>query len=179
MEYAVPLGILVAVLAWGVGTWVRLQRLLRAAEDAWYSWGEGTRTRNERLVDFTLRYSGFLPRGDVRPRRLRCLADDSQRILALRSMPPPDADDATNLSRMEKDLRFILLNAVETMEKIPEMQDDIELRELINDVSHALCRQDELALMYNRCVGNFNTALHAPGAQWIAAITGIRSLKKI
>ena len=63
MEYAVPLGILVAVLAWGVGTWVRLQRLLRAAEEAWRSWGDGTRSRNESLIDFTLRYSGFLPRG--------------------------------------------------------------------------------------------------------------------
>ena len=162
MEYAVPLGILVAVLAWGVGTWVRLQRLLRAAEEAWRSWGDGTRSRNESLIDFTLRYSGFLPRGDVRPRRLRCLADDSQRVLALRGMLPPDTDDASSLSRTEKDLRFILFNAVETMEKIPEMQNDAEL-----------------ALTYNRCVGNFNTALHAPGAQWIAAITGIRSLKKI
>ena len=179
MEYAVPLGILVAVLAWGVGTWVRLQRLLRAAEEAWKSWGDGTRSRNESLIDFTLRYSGFLPRGDVRPRRLRCLADDSQRVLALRGMLPPDTDDASSLSRTEKDLRFILLNAVETMEKMPEMQNDAELQELINDVSHALFRQDELALTYNRCVGNFNTALHAPGAQWIAAITGIRSLKKI
>ena len=179
MEYAVPLGILVAVLAWGVGTWVRLQRLLHAAEEAWQSWGNSTRARNERLIEFTLRYSGFLPLGDVQPRRLRCLADDSQRVLALRGMPPPDTEEVTNLSRTEKDLRFVLLNAVETIEKMPEMQEDSELRDLTNDVSHALFLQDELALNYNRCVGNFNTALHAPGAQWIATITGIRSLKKI
>ncbi len=179
MEYAVPLGILVAVLAWGVGTWVRLQRLLHAAEEAWQSWGDGTRTRNERLLEFTLRYSGFLPLGDVRPRRLRCLADDSQRVLTLRDMPLPDTEYATSLSRTERDLRFILLNAVETIEKMPEMQEDIELHELINDVSHALFLQDELAVAYNRCVSNFNNALHAPGAQWIAAITGIPSLRKI
>ena len=165
MEYAVPLGILVAVLAWGVGTWVRLQRLLHAAEEAWQSWGDGTRTRNERLLEFTLRYSGFLPLGDVRPRRLRCLADDSQRVLTLRDMPLPDTEYATSLSRTE--------------EKMPEMQEDIELHELINDVSHALFLQDELAVAYNRCVSNFNNALHAPGAQWIAAITGIPSLRKI
>ena len=178
MEYVVPLGILVAFLAWILATFSRLHHLRSMALGAWVQWSEATRRRNECVSDFTDLFSGYLPRGDVRPRNLRRVADDSRR-----SLDPPDELPATDrvrrLSHAEKSLRRVVMNAVQTMENSEAMSRDAMLAELCTRVSLSLFTQDELARSYNRSVGNFNLALSAPGARFVATLFGYTPLEQI
>lgn len=178
MEYVVPLGILVAFMAWVVATFSRLYHLHRTAALAWAQWSRVTQHRNACLVDFTSVFSDYLPQGDMRPRNLRRLTDDSRRVLSSHADLPPD-DDMHNLSRAEKALRAVVVSAVQVMENTAPMREDSRLNELSSQVSLCLFQQDELTRSYNRSVGNFNMALTAPGASLIASLFGFSPLPQI
>lgn len=178
MEYAVPLGILVAFLAWIVGTFSRLHHLHHMAVVAWNHWSRATRHRNECLSDFTSLFSGYLPQEDIRPRNLRRLTDDSSR--ALETHPNlPAGDDLRLLSRGEKSLRRVVVSAVQAMENSSNMREDSQLNELSSRVSLSLFQQDELTRNFNRSVGNYNHALTAPGAKFVADMFGFSPLEEI
>ena len=175
MEYVVPLGILVAFFAWVIATFSRLHHLLNTVQGAWSKWSEATQRRNECVVEFTDIYSGYLPSGDVRPRHLRRLADDSRRSLdAHRELPA--TDELRHLSHAEKSLRREVMSAVQTMEDSETMRQDTMLAELCTRVSLSLFTQDELTRYYNRSVSNFNLALTAPGARFVAGLFGFAPL---
>lgn len=178
MEYIVPLGILVAFLAWIVATFSRLHHLHSTAIAAWAKWSAATQYRNECLVDFTIIFSGYLPQGDVRPRNLRRLADDSKRTLDANHTLPAGAE-VRHLSHAEKSLRRIVVSAVQAMEDSEAMRRDSQLAELCSRVSLSLFQQDELTRFYNRSVGNFNLALASPGARLVAGIFGYVPLEEI
>lgn len=177
MEYVVPLGILVAFFAWIIATFSRLHHLHSAVLGAWARWSEATRRRNECVVDFTDLFSGYLPRGDVRPRNLRRLADDSRRTLDSHREPPA-TDDVRQMSHAEKSLRRVVMSAVQAMEDSEAMRQDTALAELCTRVSLSLFTQDELTRSYNRSVGNFNLALTAPGARFVAGLFGFSPLEQ-
>lgn len=178
MEYVVPLGILVAFLAWLLATFSRLHHLHRTAMAAWARWSAATQYRNECLVDFTVLFSGYLPREDVRPRNLRRLADDSRRVLDTHQKLP-EGDEVRHLSHAEKSLRRVVVSAVQAMEDSAAMREDSQLSELCSKVSLSLFQQDELTRNYNRSVGNFNLALAAPGARLVAELFGFRPLEEM
>ena len=178
MEYIVPLGILVAFLAWIVATFSRLHHLHRLVESAWLRWSKATQYRNECLLDFTVLFSGYLPRGDARPRNLRRLTDDSRRAMV--ASPELPADEALRtLSHAEKNLRRVVVNAVQIMENSASMREDAELSELSSRVSLSLFQQDELTRVFNRSVGDFNLALSAPGARLVAGLFGFSPLEEL
>lgn len=178
MEYAVPLGILVAFAAWIVATFSRLNHLHRMAVQAWARWNEATRMRNACLADFTIIFSGHLPQEDMRPRNLRRLTDDSARALAS-YQALPGGDDMRLLSRSEKSLRQVVVSAVQTMESSASMRGDTTLNELSSRVSLSLFEQDELTRLFNRSVGDFNLALTAPGARLVAGLFGFSPLEEM
>lgn len=178
MEYVVPLGILVAFAAWIMATFSRLYHLHRLAVYAWSQWSRITRQRNECLGDFTAIFSDYLPQGDMRPRNLRRLTDDSRRVLGA-GAPLPGGDDVRLLSRAEKALRSVVVSAVQLMENTTPMREDMRLNELSSRVSLCLFQQDELTRSYNRSVGNFNAALTAPGASLVAGLFGFSPLEEI
>ena len=178
MEYVVPLGILVAFFAWIIATFTRLHHLHSVVQGAWAKWSEATRQRNECVADFTDLFSGYLPRGDVRPRNLRRLADDSRRSLGTQGELPA-IDEVRHLSHAEKSLRRVVMSAVQAMEDSEAMRKDTLLAELCTRVSLSLFTQDELARNYNRSVGNFNLALAAPGARFVAGLFGFAPLEQM
>ena len=178
MEYAVPLGILVAFVAWVVATFSRLHHLHRMAGVAWSRWSRATRHRNECLADFTTIFSGYLPQEDMRPRNLRRLTDDSSR--ALEAHPDlPAGDELRDLGHAEKSLRRVVVSAVQVMENSAPMRGDSMLNELSTRVSLSLFQQDELTRSFNRSVGDFNLALTAPGARLVAGMFGFSPLEEI
>lgn len=178
MEYIVPLGILVAFLAWIVATFSRLHHLHHTVHLAWARWSEATQRRNACVSDFTDLFSGYLPREDIRPRNLRRWADDSRRTLdAHHSLP--GGDEVRHLSHAEKSLRRVVVSAVQAMEDSDAMRQDTQLAELCTRVSLSLFQQDELTRNYNRSVGNFNLALAAPGARFVAGLFGFVPLEEI
>lgn len=178
MEYVVPLGILVAFAAWIVATFSRLYHLHRLATFAWERWSRVTQYRNDRLADFTTIFSDYLPQDDIRPRNLRRLTDDSRRVLDTHAELPP-GDDMRSLSRAERALRSVVVSAVQVMENTAPMREDARLNELSSQVSLCLFQQDELTRSYNRSVGNFNSALMAPGASLVAGLFGFAPLEEI
>lgn len=175
MEYAVPLGLLVAVLAWVIATFLKLYHLRRLAQAAWQRWGQATQQRNICLLDLSIHLSAFLPQGDVRARRMKRLADDTQRVLSLFPEPPPN-HELRHLSHAERKLRDIIIGTAQKMEHDTAMGADEELTELMNRVSLSLFRQDEITLLYNTRARAYNTALESPGAQWVAQIFGFSTL---
>lgn len=178
MEYIVPLGILVAFLAWIVATFSRLHHLHSMAHSAWAKWSAATQYRNECVTDFTTIFSGYVPGEDLCTQDLRRLADDSRRSLdAHRSMP--EREEAHRLGLAEKSMRRVVMNAVQTMEDSQAMRSDAHLAELCTRVSLSLFQQDELTRSYNRSVGNFNLALAAPGARLVAGMFGFTPLEEI
>lgn len=178
MEYIVPLGILVAFLAWIIATFTRLHHLQNAALAAWCKWSEATQQRNACLVDFTVLFSGYLPKGDVRPRHLRRLADDTRRVLDTHH-GLPNGNELKQLSHAEKSLRREVVNAVQAMEDSETMRDDTLLAELCTRVSVSIFQQDELSRTYNRSVGDFNMALTSPGARLVAGIFGFAPMGEL
>lgn len=165
-----------AFFAWIIATFSRLHHLHSAAQGAWARWSEATQRRNECVVDFTDLFSGYLPRGDVRPRNLRRLADDSRRSLdSHRELPA--LDDVRHLSHAERALRRVVMSAVQAMEDSEAMRQDTLLAELSTRVSLSLFTQDELTRSYNRSVGNYNLALAAPGARFVAGLFGYTPLE--
>ena len=116
MEYAVPVGILVAVLTWIVATYIKLYHLRQEAHYAWMRWGQATQQRNSYLLELSVYLSGSLPQGDVRPRRLKRLTDDTQRVLALFRDPPPN-DELRHLCHAERKLRDIVTGTARAMDE--------------------------------------------------------------
>lgn len=178
MEYVVPLGILVAFLAWIISTFSRLHHLQSVVYTAWAKWSAATQYRNACVVDFTTLFSGYLPQEDMRPRNLRRLADDSRRTLDTHHELPV-ADQVRQLSSAEKTLRSVVVSAVQTMEDSESMRRDSQLAELCTRVSLSLFQQDELTRSYNQSVGNYNLALAAPGARLVAGIFGFAPLEEL
>ncbi len=178
MEFAVPMGILVAVLAWIIATYFKLNHLRHAARDAWQRWGEATRRRNSCLLELSVHLSEFLPREDVLPRRIKRLTDDTQRVLSLFPEPPSN-DELRHLSHAERKLRNIVIGTVQSMENNAGMSTDTEFIELMNRVSLSLFRQDETTLLYNTRARVYNVALESPGAQWVAELFGFSALHPI
>lgn len=178
MEYVVPLGILVAFLAWIVSTFSRLHHLQSMAYTAWAKWSAATQYRNECLADFTTAFSDYLPREDVRPRNLRRMADDSRRSLDAHQALPA-GDDVRLLCHAEKTLRRVVVSAVQAMEDSEAMRKDAQLAELCTRVSLSLFQQEELTRSYNRSVGNFNLALASPGARLVAGLFGFSPLEEM
>ena len=178
MVYAVPLGILVSGMAWMISTYIRLNHLRRIAGEEWQRWGKITQVRNECLMEFIVYFSGHLPQGDVRPRRLRRIADDSKRVVETYPTPPAN-DELHHLSASEAQLRHILAAAVQMMAESAEMQADDNLIMLSGRVSLSLFEQDEVTRSFNRCVALYNNAIEAPGVPWVADIFGFSLMEKI
>ncbi len=178
MEFAVPMGILVAVLAWIIATYFKLNHLRRAAREAWQRWGQATKQRNSCLLELSIHLSESLPREDVRPRRIKRLTDDTQRVLSLFPEPPPN-DELRHLSHAERKLRDIVIGTAQAMESDSGMSSDTEFIELMNRVSLSLFRQDETTLLYNTRARAYNVALESPGAQWVADLFGFSALHPI
>lgn len=178
LVYTVPIGILVAILAWMAGTYIRLNYLRKIAGSAWEHWTRITRARNECLMEFIVYFSGYLPQGDIRPRRLRRLTDDSNRVVDMLPGPPAN-DELHHLSVSETQLRRILAGAVQLMADSSEMQSDDMLITLSGRVSLSLFEQDEVTREYNRCVAVYNNAVEAPGVPWMAELFGFSLMDKI
>lgn len=161
-----------------MATFSRLHHLRTMVQGAWAKWSEATQHRNECVADFTDLFAGYLPRGDVRPRNLRRLADDSRRSLDAHHELPATSE-LRQLSHAEKSLRRVVMSAVQAMEDSEAMRQDSMLAELCTRVSLSLFTQDELTRVYNRSVGNFNLALASPGARFVAGIFGFAPLEQM
>lgn len=171
MEYIIPLALLVAVAAWLTAVFHRLNHLYGQVQSAWMQWSHATRQRNECLGDFTAVFSGYLPQGDMLPRDLRRLTEDSQRALSS-SPQAPMAGAMGAVGEAERALRRVVGDSVQTLESSAPMRENQRLLQLCSQMSVTLFQQEQMARSYNRLAADYNQALSAPSGRLVGGIFG-------
>ena len=169
MEYFIALGLLVAVAAWVVSGYHRLQQLRGEVCTAWQQWVAATHRRNACLSDFASLFSMMLPQGDLLPRSLRRLTSDSEHSLRLAPEPHWGAG-AHFFPVAEAVLRRAVHDSMETMEGSSVMRGHERLQQLCSRMTGALQRQDMLTMRYNRAVQSYNGALDTPSGRMLAPL---------
>lgn len=169
--YLIPLALLVAVAAWLTAVFHRLNHLYGQVQSAWVQWSHATRQRNECLGDFAAVFSGYLPQGDMLPRDLRRLTEDSQRALTA-SPQAPVAGRMLSMGAAERALRRVVGDSVQTLENSDRMRGNQHLLQLCSQMSVTLFQQEQIARSYNRFAADYNQALSAPGGRLVGGLFG-------
>lgn len=174
MEILVSVGLLVAVLAWVVSVYNRLYHLRREVMGAWNQWVQATRSRNEQLGNFADVFARVLPQGSLVPRRLRSLADDSER--RLRSMKEPRWGNSGEsfMPGEEWMLQRALRESMDEAEHMPQIHTHLEFQQLCGLMSMALYQQEHRTRLFNRAAQEYNSALVSPGGRALASVFGFR-----
>lgn len=171
MIYVVSLGLLVAVAAWLVSVYHRLNFLRGQVQDAWLQWSRVTMQRNERLGHFAASFASYLPVGDMLPRELRRMMEDSRLALSARPCAPrPGGLKA--LREAELGLRQRMGDSVQLIENSLVMRSNADLVQGCREVSDALAMQEQIAKAYDRSAGDYNSALLGPAARMVAGLFG-------
>lgn len=171
MIYVVSMGLLVAVAAWLVAVYHKLNMLREHVQAAWVQWSRVTMQRNERLGNFTAMFAACLPVGAMLPRDLRRLAEDSR--LALSSRPSaPHPGGLKGVRETELGVRQRVGDSVEVIENSQRMRSNVDLVQVCREVSDALQLQEQIARAYDRTAVDYNNALTGPAAKVVAGMFG-------
>lgn len=169
--YVVSMGLLVAVMAWLVSVYNKLNWMRTQVQEAWTQWSRVTMQRNERLGDLAAELSACLPQDAMLPRDLRRLIEDSR--LALSSRPSaPRPGGLRGLRETEMGLRQRVGDSVMVIEQDSIMRTNADLVQMCRDVSASIERQEQIARSYNRSAGDYNNALIAPVSKLVANLFG-------
>lgn len=171
MIYVVSLGLLVAVGAWLVSIYHKLNFLRGQVQDAWLQWSRVTAQRNERLGYFADAFSSCLPAGAMLPRDLRRLTEDSRLALSARPHAPLPGG-LKGLRETELGLRQRMGDSVAVIENNLAMRSNADLVQVCRAVSASLSMQEKIAKSYDRSAGDYNNALVGPCARVVAGIFG-------
>ena len=178
MEQIAALSLLVAVAAWMVASFARLEHLNRRVQQAWQKWNHATRRRNDCLGDFVAVYASYLPREDMLPRDMRRWAEDSRR--ALEELPhAPILGSAQSLGLAEKHLQRLLRHTRRLMESSPPEDANEQLIGLYQAMAISLRLQVEEARYYNRSVHDYNSALDEPITRLVAPLLGFAPAEEL
>ena len=171
MIYVVSFGLVVAVAAWLVAVYQKLNYLRGQVQDAWLQWSQVTAERNERLGHFAGLMAGCLPRDAMLPRDLRRLAEDSRLALSARpSAPRPGG--LKGVQETELGLRQRVGDSVCVIENDGAMRANADLLQGCREVTDALSLQEQMARVYDRFAGDYNHALMGPAAHAVAGMFG-------
>lgn len=163
MSYLVSVGLLVLVAAWVVGVYNRLRFLRGRVAAAWAHWLRATRQRNACVEEFAAAVSVALPQGDMLPRSMRRLAQDSN--LALASAAAGRSNTAAMRAAItERELHRVLRRLEPTMEALCAQPSTEHLQFLGTQVNITLFHQGRQARIFNRLAADYNAALRdTPG----------------
>lgn len=171
MIYVVAFSLLVAVVAWLVSFYHRLNFLRGQVQEAWLQWSRVTTQRNERMGSFADAFSAKLPADAMLPRDLRRLAEDSKLALSARpSAPRPGG--FKGLRETELGLRQRMGDSMSVIENSQTLRDNVDLVQECRDVAASLALQEKIAKAYDRSAGDYNNALVGPCARVVAGIFG-------
>ena len=171
MSYLVSLGLLVLVAAWVVGVYNRLRILHSRVAEAWEHWRKVTRRRNACVEEFAAAVSVALPRGDMLPRSMRRLAQDSN--LELASATAGRADTATMRAAItERELHRVLRRLEPAMEALGAQPSTEHLQFLGAQVNITLFHQGQHARIFNRLAADYNAALRDTPGRILSPIFG-------
>lgn len=171
MMYVVSFGLLVAVVAWLVAVYNKLNLLRAQVQDAWRQWSRVTAERNERLGHFAALMAGCLPRDAMLPRDLRRLAEDSRLALSARPCAPRPGG-LKGVRETELGLRQRVGDSVCAIENDGAMRANADLLQGCREVTDALSLQEDIARAYDRFAGDYNHALSGPAAHVVAGVFG-------
>lgn len=171
MAYLVSLALLVALAAWIVGIYNNLEHLREVVCNCWGQWRRVTHQRNERLSDFTAELATHLPTGDSLPRELRRMVDDSERSLAL-ALEPRWNKVHGFMGRAEQLLRFAAERSVQVVEDSPTLRSHEALQRLCSSMTISLYQQEQATTLFNLAAREYNAALAAPSARFLAPVLG-------
>lgn len=171
MIYIVSLGMLVAVAAWLVSVYHKLNFLRGQVQDAWLQWSRVTMQRNERLKHFTASFATCLPVGDMLPRDLRRMMEDSRLALSARPCAPKPGG-LKFLRETELGLRQRMGDSVLRIENSEAMRSNADLVQGCREVSDALAMQEQIAKAYDRSAGDYNSALLGASARMVSGVFG-------
>ncbi len=171
MQYLVSFALLVAVVAWMVRVYNNLDHLRGVVCSCWGEWRKATHRRNECLSDFAVVFALFLPQGDPLPRKLRRLAADSERSLAL-SQEPRWSRLHGFVGGAEDLLRQAVESSVQKVEDSPVMREHEHLQRLCSSMSVSLFQQEQMTELFNRAAKDYNAALGGPSARFLAPLFG-------
>lgn len=178
MNYIAALALLVAVMAWLVGEYMRLEHLKKRVEGAWSQWNHATRRRNERLGDFVTVLASYIPKEDQLAREMRRWVTDSGRALdALHGAPIQGS--GTRLSEAEQRLQVMMSSSGRAVETNAEMRASVHLQELYQAVAVSHLMQSAETQHYNRLVHDYNAALETPMTRLLAPVLGFSALEEI
>ncbi len=178
MQYLISFALLVALAAWMVGVYNNLDHLRCAVCRGWSHWREATHRRNVCLNDFAHGIAGEMPEVDSLSRVLLRLAADSERTLSL-AVSPRWGDRSGFLGGAEQQLRLSVNQAVRMIEGNPDGEEDAHLQQLCSNLSVTLYQQDQMADLYNRAAREYNDALHAPSARFLAPVFGFLKVNSL
>lgn len=171
MTYLVSFALLVALIAWMVGVYNNLDHLRGVVCNCWCQWRKATLQRNECLADFTALFSMLMPQDDPLPRELRRMREDSERSLAL-ALEPRWSKVHGFVGGAEQLLRFAVQKSMHVVESTPAMRSHESLQRLCSNMEISLYQQEQMAMLFNRAVMEYNAALVSPSARFLAPIMG-------
>lgn len=171
MSYLVSLGLLVLVAAWALHVYNRLRYLREQVAQAWAQWLKATRQRNAYVEDFAAAASVVLPRGDMLPRSLRKLAQDS-RIALVQATAEGRNAPFLRASLTERELRRVLRRFEPTLDSLGAQPSNEHLQFLGTQVNLLLFHQNQYARVFNRLAADYNTALRELPGSILAPVFG-------
>ena len=171
MTYLVSFALMVALIAWMVGVYNNLDHLRGVVCNCWCQWRKVTRQRNECLADFTALFSMLMPQGDPLPRDLRRMREDSERTLAL-ALEPRWGKVHGFVGGAEQLLRHAVEESMHVVAASPVMRSHASLQHLCSNMEISLYQQEQMTTLFNRAVAEYNAALVAPSARFLAPIMG-------
>mgnify|MGYP003292472670 CR=1 FL=1 len=171
MSYLVSIGLLVLVAGWALSVYNRLRYMREQVAEAWAHWLKATRQRNAYVEDFAAAVSLVLPPGDMLPRSLRKLAQDSRLALAQATAGRHDSS-SLRASHAERELRRVLRRFEPTLESLAAQPSNEHLQFLGTQVNLLLFHQNQYARVFNRLAADYNTALQDVSGRILAPVFG-------
>ncbi len=171
MIYVVAFGLLVAVAAWLVAVYNKLNFLREQVQEAWLQWSRVTVQRNACLGDFANEFAACMPRFAAQAADLRRLAEDSRfAVLARPCAPRPGG--LRGVREMEHGLRLRVKEAVHMVESATDACRSVDLSHRWQTVADVLMQQEKMARCYDRSAGDYNNALVGPVSGLVAGVFG-------
>lgn len=163
------------VVLWLAGRYARLRYEQARVRRAWAEWEECTHCRNAAMMDFAALLCVLLPSGDLLPRTLRRLAEDSERTLKS-AEERPRGKCAFRFPVAETVLRRAFRDAVETMEGSHALKRHERLQRMVAGVNREFQRQDAAVRRFYGAARRFNDSLRGYGnrtAAWLFGYTSV------
>lgn len=174
MQYLVSAALLVAVAAWVVAVFNRLNHLRGEVCGAWQQWITATHRRNECLADFASVFALLMPQGDMLPRSLRRLAADSERSLGASPEPHWGASPGF-VGGAEAVLRRVVDDSMVAVENSPLLRAHERLQQLSSQVHLSCYQQEQYTRLFNHMAEAYNNALADPSGRLLAPLFGFAS----